>query len=119
MPPVYPEGDYVAVFCCNCGSKNRQDPGWRYRDDPVRRATEMAMLRASRTDFFRLGITSWARLSYQCPYCRNDRQAIQQRSVQQQEEDERPIAHRTRERLKMRQKQHKRRTTLQQGNTTN
>ena len=31
VPPAYPEGDNVAVFCNKCGVKNRQDHGWRYR----------------------------------------------------------------------------------------
>jgi len=45
VPPEYPEGDYVAVFCHKCGNKNRQDEGWRYRFDPLQRAKEEAALR--------------------------------------------------------------------------
>jgi len=70
-PPVYPEGDYVAVFCNKCGGKNRQDEGWRYRDDPHQRALMASMGPVLMMMMESLGRRP-AQLTYECAYCRDD-----------------------------------------------
>jgi hypothetical protein len=78
VPPAYPEGDYVAVFCHKCGGKNRQDDGWRYRNDPVQRSKEAAALNRLGSSSAVLGLLMMrsARLTYQCDTCRDDRPHI-------------------------------------------
>ena len=67
----------------NVGEKNRQDIGWRYRNDPAQRAAEDAALQKSgisRTvlSFFLkhrglMGVTGGlTKLTYQCHECRDD-----------------------------------------------
>lgn len=73
-PPVYPEGDYVAVFCSKCGGKNRQDEGWRYKDDPLQRARHQAAIHSMGSGFTMMiaSLGAPARLFYECEYCRDD-----------------------------------------------
>ena len=78
VAPVPPESDYVAVHCNTCGGKNRQDDGWRYRDDPLRRAREqMEQMRAGMTPLmmstlFPGQIICWPRHTYECDTCRDN-----------------------------------------------
>jgi len=77
-PPVYPEGDYVAVFCSKCGGKNRQDEGWRYKDDALQRAQHQAAIHSMGYDFTMMiaSLGTPARLFYECGYCRDDDKKI-------------------------------------------
>lgn len=85
VPPVYPEGNYIPVYCHKCGLKNREDVEWRYRDDPAQRAAEDAALRARGSSRENMRQTiAWmepdrpwpivAQLTYQCLYCRDDKE---------------------------------------------
>jgi hypothetical protein len=89
--PRYPEGDYVAVFCEICGGKNRQDEGWRFRDDrsdPVlgpryaQEKAQMAIISAMVGRPFQV-------LTYQCDSCRDDQDdEIAERTGSEAETDE-------------------------------
>lgn len=91
-PPNYPEGDRVAVHCDKCGAKNRQDPGWRYRDDPphintpqrlMASAMLMSMLRSTYGD----GVRGVSQLHYQCDRCREDGKRLIYEEVEDDEEE--------------------------------
>lgn len=75
IPPKYPEGDYVAVFC-KCGNKNRQDEGWRYCYDPSAALETEAIMRKSLYLFMRLdsspAMRNIPKLTYECDCCRGD-----------------------------------------------
>ena len=123
VPPTYPEGNSVPVYCHKCGDKNRQDDGWRYRNDPQQRAAVDASARASgfanmdelmrRVMGPQRGFRSlrWAELTYECSECRDDRP--QQREQDEEKEEEKkeesqqgqhdPIAFRTRSRTNQQQ----------------
>ena len=102
QPPVFPEGDYdsVAVYCQKCGRKNRLDEGWRYRDDPVRRAEETAYMSSFGLTplFLSLYMNSnnpvgwphqrWPRLAYECGQCRDDRPATVEVAAEDEKKDE-------------------------------
>jgi hypothetical protein len=77
VPPLYPEGDYVAVFCDKCGGKNRQNHGWRFRDD---RSDPVFMLRYAqqKAQLAKFSVIlgdeiEFQELTYQCDDCRDDK----------------------------------------------
>ena len=92
VPPVYPEGDYTPVFCHKCGDKNRQDNGWRSRDDPVERAKyDTAIRRTGLTygqqrEVFDGRPPSWPRLTYEYGVCRDARPATEEDESSEEEE---------------------------------
>jgi hypothetical protein len=97
VPPVYPEGDYTGVFCRKCGAKNRQDGGWRYRDDPQQRMAEQTELSRSGLSPMHLLMfinrpgmppRSWPRLTYECDSCRDDHPATADDSADDEDNDE-------------------------------
>lgn len=88
-PPVYPEGDYVGVFCNKCGGKNRQDKGWRYCDNPNQSALMASMPPHLMMMMASLGRRP-AQLTYECAYCRDDdkRRSPDDEQSESDEEDE-------------------------------
>lgn len=100
-PPIYPEGNYIAVYCSKCSQKNRQDDGWRYRDDPAQRAAEAAALARMGTSHMQLQMQmiifamstpggsmrrppTFAHLTYQCNLCRDDRAEMREEKEEEQ-----------------------------------
>ena len=78
VPPDYPEGDNMYVFCHKCGGKNRQDQGWRYRDDPEQTAKQADLMRKMDPLMAMLAASSLAKLTYQCAYCRDDKVVVEE-----------------------------------------
>lgn len=92
-----PEGAEVRLYCSKCGCKNRQSPGWRFlRNNHARRRAEdlelqrmgynrlaLELMSASVGDF-----SPWARFTYECDLCRDDRDAVhRERDEPESEED--------------------------------
>jgi hypothetical protein len=61
VPPHFPEGDFVGVYCNFCSTKNRQDMGWRYRSNHSVAAAAQRLQRL---------MPDIANLEYQCDDCR-------------------------------------------------
>ena len=76
FPDGFPEGNFVAVHCSVCGTKNRQDPGWRYKGThtTTQEQEDAAEERLTRYPSMRYALTL-SRNTYECGNCRGDRNA--------------------------------------------
>lgn len=86
FPDGFPEGNYKAVHCRVCGTKNRQDPGWRYKGShkttqAQEDATEQRLLRNPSRSF---SLSGMARNTYECGSCRGDKNAPKPRDEERE-----------------------------------
>jgi hypothetical protein len=88
-PPIYPEGDYVAVFCEKCQRKNRQDEGWRHRRRPALQILQRKM--QYERQMASMGITDveddLAQREYECGECRSEPKAKSEEEAEEEEEE--------------------------------
>jgi hypothetical protein len=77
FPDGFPEGNFRAVHCRICGAKNRQDAGWRYRGPhkTTPEAEQVTEARLMQQPSDRFTLSSAALNTYECSYCRTDKNA--------------------------------------------
>lgn len=95
VPPDYPEGDYVPVFCSKCGSKNRQDDGWLPQRPPCSahpmRRRWIAGIRSALWTSNRRRLMQppkMPQLTYECDRCRDEHEETQAEQTEAQAEEQ-------------------------------